>query len=324
MFRHHNPSLLWKRGKRLLFGSAYRKGILRTALIYFILIVLGFIFLYPLLYMLSTSLKNIDDLLDPAVRWIPRRLFFDNYRSALAVLGLPMKASDWMEFNTLYKTLVVIGLPSIFATIATGVIGYGFARFRFPFRKVLLVLVVIGFIIPSQIILLPQFVWFNKPLGILGTVWSYILPALTGQGLNAAVFILIFYSFFSMIPKSLDESAYIDGANEFQVFWHIGLKLSIQPIIIVFLFNFVWYWNDYYRAAYFLTGSDWTTLPMQLARFENTFTILQSAAEIPLTNLYEPLILAGTILAVLPLLILYFIFQKQFVESIDRTGITGE
>lgn len=301
-----------------------RKGWIPTLLIYAFLAILGFVFLYPLLYMASTSLKNIDDLLDPAVRWIPKTLYFENYKTALAVLGLPVKASDWLTFNALYKTIVVVGAPSVAATVSSCVIGYGFARFRFPFKTVWLILLILGFILPQQLTLLPQFVWFNDPLGILGTIWSYVLPAFTGQGLNAAVFILIFYSFFSMIPKSLDESAKIDGANPVQVFWHIGVKLSIQPILIVFLFNFVWYWNDFYRAAYFLIGSDWTTLPMMLNAFENTYAIMLESADFQVTNLYEPLILAGTILAVLPLLVLYFTFQKQFVESIDRTGITGE
>jgi multiple sugar transport system permease protein len=311
-------------GKRLLFGSAMRRGLLSKMAIYALLLILGFIFLYPLLYMLSTSFKNIDDLLDPSVRWIPKTFYSENYRSALVVMGLPVRWSDWLTFNVLYKTIVVIGTPSIAATLSSCLIGYGFARFRFPLKKFWLACVVIGFIIPSQIILLPQFVWFQNPLGILGTIWTYILPAFSGQGLNAAVFILIFYSFFSMIPKSLDESAYIDGANEVQVFWHIGIKLSVQPIIIVFLFNFVWYWNDFYRAAFFLTGSEWTTLPLQLSRFENAYATLIESADAQLTNFYEPLVLAGTILAVLPLLLLYFGFQRLFVESIDRTGITGE
>jgi len=301
-----------------------KKGLLSKIGTYAILSVLGFVFLYPLFYMISTSFKNINDLLDSSVIWIPNHLYFENYRSAIQILGLPTTFAEWFQWNSLYKTIVVVGAPSVAATVASCVIGYGFARFRFPLKKFWLTCVVIGFIIPSQIILLPQFVWFNSPLGILGTLWTYVLPAVSGQGLNAAVFILIFYSFFSMIPKSLDESAYIDGANEVKVFWHIGIRLSVQPIIIVFLFNIVWYWNDFYRASFFLTGSDWTTLPLQLSKFESMYAILAESAEIPLTNLYEPLILAGTILTVLPLLILYFSFQKMFVESIDRTGITGE
>ncbi|XFA99133.1 carbohydrate ABC transporter permease [Candidatus Izemoplasma sp. B36] len=315
---------LKRKTKSLLFGKGMKKGLLAKIAIYVILSVLGFIFLYPLFYMISTSFKNIEDLLDSTVIWIPNKLTLENYRTALMILDLPRSFSDLFKWNSLYKTIVVVGAPSIAATVSSALIGYGFARFRFRFKKVLLICVVISFIIPSQIILLPQFVWFNNPLNILGTIWTYILPAISGQGLNAAVFILIFYSFFSMIPKSLDESAYIDGANETQVFWHIGIKLSIQPIVIVFLFNIVWYWNDYYRASFFLSGSDWTTLPLQLSKFESLYTILANSQEVQMTNLYEPLILAGTILTVLPLLLLYFVFQRMFTESIDRTGITGE
>ncbi|MCV2231530.1 carbohydrate ABC transporter permease [Acholeplasma manati] len=308
----------------ILKNKRLMTSILAKSTIYTLLTIIGFIFLYPILYMVSTSFKDINDLLDASVIWIPNKLSLENYQTALVVLGLPTAFMELFEMNALYQTILVVGVPSITATIATGLIGYGFARFNFPLKKVWLVCVIVGFIIPQQVILLPQFVYFNNQLKILGTLWSYILPAATGQGLNAAVFILIFYSFFSMIPKSLDESAYMDGANELSVFWHIGVKLSKQPIIIVFLFNFVWYWNDYYRASYFLTGSKWTTLPLKLSRFENTFATLIDQQQIQTTNLNEPLILAGTLLTVLPLLVIYFVFQKFFVESIDRTGISGE
>lgn len=309
---------------RILRNKRLMLSILSKALVYTLLTIIGFIFLFPILYMISTSIKDINDLLDASVIWIPNKLSLENYQTALIILGLPTSFMEIFEMNALYQTIIVVGLPSITATLSTGLIGYGFARFNFPLKKFWLACVIIGFIIPQQVILLPQFVYFNNQLKILGTLWSYILPAATGQGLNAAVFILIFYSFFSMIPKSLDESAYIDGANEFKVFWHVGIKLSKQPIIIVFLFNFVWYWNDFYRAAYFLTGSKWTTLPLKLSRFENTFATLLEQQQIQTTNLNEPLILAGTLLTVLPLLVIYFIFQKFFVESIDRTGISGE
>lgn len=320
--------LKWSKLKSFVVKTIKNKKLMKSifgkAAVYILLIIIGFIFLFPILYMISTSFKDINDLLDASVIWLPNTLYFANYQTALIVLGLPTKISEFFQMNALYQTIIVVGIPSITATLSTGLIGYGFARFDFPLKKFWLTCILIGFIVPQQVILLPQFVYFNNQLKILGTIWSYILPAATGQGLNAAVFILIFYSFFSMIPKSLDESAYIDGANEFKVFWHVGIKLSKQPIIIVFLFNFVWYWNDYYRASYFLTGSKWTTLPLKLSRFENAFGILVEQTDLQTTNLNEPLILAGTLLTVVPLLILYFVFQRFFVESIDRTGITGE
>lgn len=313
------PFLRW-----LLKGRGMESAPISRLLVIIMLIIIGFVFIYPIIYMVSTSFKNIDDLLDTAVIWLPRRLYLENYLTAVSVLGLPATFEAWFQMNALYQTIIVVGLPAVVATISTGLIGYGFARFDFPLKKMWLVMLIATFIIPNHIVFLPQFVWFNNTLGILGTVWSYILPAAGGQGIHAAVFILIFYSFFAMIPKSLDESAYIDGANEFKVFWHIGVKLSTQPIIIVFLFNFVWYWNDYARASYFLTGSKWTTLPLLLSKFENTYAIISESSEVQMVNLYEPLILAGTILTVLPLLVLYFSFQRYFVESIDRTGIKGE
>ncbi|NLG81564.1 MAG: carbohydrate ABC transporter permease [Bacilli bacterium] len=312
-----------KKTKRILFGKQLGEGLVAKIVVYFLLITLSFIFIYPLLYMFSTSLKNIDDLLDTSVVWIPREIFIENYRTAAKVLNLPTKFKEFFQFNTLYKTFIVVGAPALASTVACCLIGYGLSRFNFPLKKMWLVLMIFIFIVPQQIILLPQFVWFKK-IGILGKIWSYILPALGGQGLNATVFILIFYSFFNMIPKSLDEAAYLDGANEVQVFTKVGLRLSFQPVLIVFIFNIVWYWNDFYRASYFLTGSKWTTLPLELTKFENRFLAMTEGLESQIKNIYEPLIMAGTILTILPIIIFYFFLQRYFVESVDRTGITGE
>lgn len=156
--------------------------ILGKTITYILLSVIGFIFLYPMFYMIVTSFKDINDLLDASVIWLPNQLYVENYKTALTVLQMPAKFGDLFKMNALYKTIIVVGLPSITATISTGLIGYGFARFNFPLKKFWLVCIVIGFIIPQQIILLPQFVYFNNQLKILGTIWSYIFPAATGQG----------------------------------------------------------------------------------------------------------------------------------------------
>jgi multiple sugar transport system permease protein len=126
-----------------------------------------------------------------------------------------------------------------------------------------------------------------------------------------------------MIPRVLDESAYIDGAGRFKIFYKIGVPLSIQTMIVSFLFNVVWYWNDSYRASLFLSGSKWTTLIVELTSFEKRYEYLAENASDSFVSLNEPLIMAGTILTILPLLILYFATQKNFVESIDKTGLAG-
>ncbi len=301
--------------KTFLFGNGVKEGKIFNILLYVIVLALGFIFLYPIIYMISMSLMDLDDLLDSQISWIPSHLYLDNYRLAIKALGLP---------KALWDSLKVVLIPAVLSTVSSCLIGYGFSRFKFPGKNVLFVILILVYIVPSQITILPQFAWFKK-LGLLGTLWTFILPATFGQGLFSTIYILIFYSFFNMIPKALDEAAFIDGASEIKVFYEVGLKLSLQPFIICIAFSFVWYWNDLYHASYFLAQSDskTRTLIQMLNIFENSYLQLEEVSEMQI-KANEPVTLAGTLISIFPLLVVYFFLQKYFVESVDSTGITGE
>lgn len=301
--------------RKRLFGMQLTDGLIVKVITYLLLISLGFVFLYPIIFMVVSSFMSLDDLLDKTVKWVPRDLFyFKNITDAIKVLGMP---------QTLFTTILVALLPAVSTTIATSLIGYGFSRFNFPLKKLFFILMLATFLIPPQIILLPQYLWY-KDIGLLGTPITYILPALFGQGLNAAIFILIFFSFFNMIPKSYEEAAKLDGASNMGIFFRISVPISIPAFVIVFLFSFVWYWNDSYLATlYFGNSKFWTTLPMELTRFENSYSDLINQGTIQ-TAMNESIKMAGTLIATIPLLVLYLILQKQFVESFDKAGITGE
>ena len=299
--------------KLFLLGNGVKEGKIFSIFLYVVVVSLGFIFLYPILYMISMSFMSLDDLLNNQINWIPSTFYTENYMTAIKVLKLP---------KSLYDSLKVVLIPATLSTVSSCLIGYGFARFNFPGKKILFALTILVYIIPTQITLLPQFVWF-KNLGLLGSLWTFILPASLGQGLFSTIYILIFYSFFNMIPKSLDEAAYIDGANELKVFLNVGLKLSIQPFIICMAFSFVWYWNDYYHVSYFMLQTDTKTLVQLLNIFEQTFATMEGEGEM-LLKINEPITLAGTLITISPLLLVYFFLQKYFVESVDSTGITGE
>jgi len=283
--------------------------------VYFFLILIGFVFLYPIIYMISYSLMDTKDLINPLIKWIPSKLYLGNFVEANKVLEF---------FPSLIKTLYVTIIPSVLQTIAASVIGYGFARFKFPFKNILLALVVATFIIPPQVTMIPQFLMY-KNLGLIGSVLSYILPAILGQGIKSAIFILIFYQFFKMLPKSLEEAAQIDGAGYLRIFFTIAVPSAIPAYVISFLFSFVWYWNETTLAALYF-GDVIKTLPLQLQNFAATFQKLYPVDPNGQTgkNLNEAINMAGTFLNILPLLIIYFFTQRWFVESIDRTGITGE
>ncbi len=299
--------------RRVFVGMKFTDGLFYKILIYSLLISLGYIYLYPVLYMVTNSFMTVEDIINVSVKWIPSSFNFENYRIVWQDIGY---------LNALKDAFILSVLPALSATVSSAIIGFGFARYNFPLKRLLFVLMIITFIVPPQITMLPTFRMFSD-YGLLGSIKAFIYPAILGQGLNGAIFILIFYQFFKMIPKSLEESAQLDGASNFKIFTKIALPLALPSIIIVFLFSLVWYYNETYLSGLFLRGSDLMTLPLRVNQFINSFTSVYPEGS-RARELMQAVKLAGNVLTLLPLLIIYFIFQRHFVESIDRTGITGE
>jgi multiple sugar transport system permease protein len=303
---------------RFLFGSKEKEGFIKMFVIYALLICIGFIYIYPILYMVSKSFMSLDDLLDSSISWIPSSVNLSNY----------VQAAKSMDFwKSFLQSIIIAGLPTLCNVVSCSLIGYGLARFEFPFKKLVLGIIIFTFVLPSQITMIPTYVMYSN-LKILGTLWSFVLPSLLGMGINAPIFILIFFQFFRQVPKVLIEAAQIDGAGYFKSFIKISLPSATPALITVTLFSFVWYWNESYLTEMYvhgvLTSSGWTTLVIQLDNFASNFSAYATTATNAATNLNESISMAGTMLSILPLLIMYFVLQRYFVESIDRTGITGE
>jgi len=300
--------------KRFLFGSRSSYGALFTIVLYLLLIALGFVYLYPLLFMFVTSLKSPTDLLNPMVQWIPTEIYIGNYVKAWRVLNYP---------TTIVNSILVSVIPSLIQAAVCSVIGYGLARYRFKGKGLIFALIMATFIIPAQNTAIPQMLTF-KSLGLLGNVFAIILPALFGQGYRSAIFILIFYQTFMSLPKVLEEAARLDGASDLKVFLSVGLPAAVPAFIVSIIFSTVWYWNESYLTLMFLEGGV-QTLPMQLAKFTQAYENLYPSGMVNIfERLNEAVKLAGTVLNILPLLVMYFVLQKWFVESVEMTGITGE
>jgi multiple sugar transport system permease protein len=302
--------LTYMKIKKKLLGSHFTDGLLIKIIMYVLLISIGFVYLYPMLYMLSNSMKSPQDIINPMVNWIPTGIFFGNYERATSVLNY---------FPNLGASLLVTLVPALIQTIVTSVIGYGFAKFDFKFKKLLLVLVLLTFILPAQVYMIPRYVMFFE-FGLIENPLAIILPALFGQGEKAAIFILIFYQFFRMIPKSLSEAAEIDGAGPYYIFFRIAVPLSSGAYITSFLFSLVWYWNETYISSLFL-GAKFPNLQLRLASFVAEYQQMYSE---DLIKINEGVRLSATLLIILPMLIVYFLMQRWFVEGVERTGITGE
>ena len=300
-----------------MFGSKEKEGAGKQIVVYGLLICIGFVYLYPILYMFSYSFMNRDDLLDSSVKWIPSTFYLQNYIDA---------AKSMSFWSSLLKGILIAGLPTLCNVLICMLVGYGFARFEFKGKKILMALLIFSYILPSQVTMIPTYVLYNNT-GILGTIWAFVLPAVFGNGLNAPIFILIFYQFFKQVPKVLIEAAQIDGAGYLKSFIMIAVPSAAPAILSVFLFSFVWYWNESYLTELYVQGlstkSIWVNLVVQLKNFDASFNTLATTGDTA-TSLNECVRMAATALSILPLLIMYFFLQKHFVESIDRTGITGE
>ena len=273
--------------------------------IYFVLICIGFIFLEPIM--------SAKDLIDPSITWIAKHATLDNFKNAIGTLDIPTSIlnSIW------YSALLAIAQTFVSATT-----GFALSRYTFRGRNFWFVMLIIAFILPVPLLTVPRIMMFSTAESILGfklinTVVPQFLLALLGQGTYSTMLVLIFYNFFNMIPKSLDEAAMIDGAGSLKVFYHVAIRLSISTILVVFLFSFVFNWNETYTTN-ILTGDALELLPGRLSLFDNGST---SNA---VSELNEAIKMAATLIAIAPLLVLYACVQRQFIEGIENTGITGE
>jgi multiple sugar transport system permease protein len=299
--------------QRLVHGRA--RKFLFKAVIILLLTDVAFIFLMPILRLVSMSVMHVMDLYDPTVVWIPRRWSWENYR--LAFLALEYAKS-------LKNTSLMAGGSAILQTFACAVVGYGFARFQFPGRDKLFMLVLFAMIVPPHTLIIPLFILFKglpapTETGTwLNSYWPFLGPAAVGMGLRGALFVFIFRQFFKGMPWELEDAGRIDGAGPFRVFFNIMLPPAQPAIVVVFLFSFVWHWNDSLQPAIYLSDVDKYFMMQRLGAVEAALADMRYRAMWGTGT-----IMTAALLAVFPLLILYMFTQRFFVESIERTGLIG-
>lgn len=288
-------------------------NIISKAAIYFVLICIGYVYLEPIFEMVSKSIMTAADLIDPSITWIAKHATFDNFASAVKTLDVPA---------TLINSIWFSGLLAIAQTAVSAMTGFALSRYTFRGRNVWYIMLVLAFILPVPLLTVPRLMIFNQlytitGIKLIGSIGPQFLMALLGQGTYSTMLILIFYNFFNMIPKSLDEAAMIDGAGSMKVFYHVAIRLSMATILVVFLFSFVFNWNETYTTNTMLRNSV-ELLPVKLSLFDN------EAGGGVASNINEAQKMAATLISIVPLLILYALVQKQFIQGIENTGITGE
>lgn len=288
---------------------------------------LCFVILYPLIFMISCAFREQSDMNDPTVMWIPRNL----------TLSVIKETATAMKFDeTIINTLKLNIGCSFVQVITSAITGYGFARFKFKGRNILFAVVIMMILVPSQIILIPQYMQFRyfdflglfklftgDTINLINTAWTMYLPAFTANGIRAGLMILIFRQFFKGMPKELEDAAYLDGCGPFRTFVVIMIPNALSSFLTVFLFSVVWYWNDYYVSNSFFTSNQ--TIALML---KNIDTVLKMALfnDASLAVSARQLIVwmqAGCLISIAPMLILYIVLQKHFTEGVERSGLVG-
>ena len=295
-----------------------------------ILLAIGFVILYPLLYMVSTSLRSRASFMNSVRVWLPEKLdALTNYRVALKALHY----KDGLISSLKYEIV-----SAVLEIVSCAVAAYGFARFKFPFKKMFTAMLFLTILIPDTMIIIPRVVnnsqldflgilaLFNRLTGIdlrpnvLNTGLTFWLPSLLAAGLRSGILIFIYIQFFKGLPAELEEAAWMDGAGPIRTFIRIALPSSGVVILTVTVFSLIWHWNDYFLSSMYLTDgyplAVWLTMmPKQLPTMG--YSLVPSHPET------MAVLMAGCLVFILPMLIIYIFVQRWFIESIDRVGITG-
>jgi multiple sugar transport system permease protein len=270
----------------------------RKALVFILLAAGAVLFIAPVLWMVSSSLKPNQLVFDG--KWIPSTVLWSNYSDAMTAV----------PFGTYFKnTGIVTGFSVVGALLSSSLVAYSFARLRWPGRDLVFGIVLITMLLPGVVTFIPQYILFSK-LGWTNTLRPLIVPTYFGN----AFYIFLLRQFYRGIPMELSDAARIDGANELRIWWQVIMPLSKPALAAVGIFAFTGAWEDYFGPLIYLDDPDKFTLQLGLKAFESA-----SGGGLPLWNL----LMAAGLVVMIPVIIAFFIGQKYFIEGVTLTGLKG-
>ncbi len=267
------------------------------ALTYLVLIACAIVLLFPFYWLASSAFKTSDEIAAYPVIWFPGRLAWENFGTLFQ--SLPMG-------TYFFNTLLIAVCSAIGTTFSSALAGYSFARLRFPGRNALFVLALSTLMVPGFVTLIPQFIMF-KDFGWLDTFAPLIVPQLFAN----PAYLFLTRQFFLTLPRELEDAAKIDGCGYVRTFWRIALPLIKPALIAVALFTFLYNWNDFLGPLIYLQSSDHLTLQLGLAQLQGQYST------------HFELIMAGALVTTLPVIALFFIGQRWFIQGIVVTGVKG-
>ena len=299
------PAEATARAGRGLVGSRPRTTaarVLQPLLLHAVLIALATLMVLPLVWTASTSLKSPGDAYAFPPEWLPSWPFYwENYTRGFSQL----------PFGVFYRNTVFLTVAAtVGATVSSALVGYAFARYRAPGSNVVFTILLATMMIPFQVTMIPQFILF-KNLGWVNTFLPLIVPYWLGGG---AFYIFLLRQFLRTIPTDFDNAARIDGANDLQIFRHVVLPLAKPALATVAIFNFVHHWNDFLGPLIYLTDDALYTVSLGLR-------YMQASGQSGISDVTT--LMAMSLVATLPTIVLFFFAQKQFIQGIVTTGLKG-
>ncbi len=269
---------------------------LKNLFVHLILLCGVVVTVFPFVWMVLTSFKSVGESMQIPPTILPKQFLLDAYSDI--VTALPFAR---IYLNTIISTVVTTVVQVAFCSMA----GYAFARLEFPFKNAIFVLLLSVLMVPGQIFLIPQYLIIQR-LGLLDTIPALFLP-----NLFSAFGTFLLRQFFMSLPRELEEAALLDGANRFQIFGRVMLPLVKPGIVSLVIFTAKFAWNDFMWPLIVNTSPKMMTLGPALSTLQGQYTTKY------------PMQMAGAVMAVIPIIVLFFIFQKQFIEGVAQSGIKG-
>ncbi len=299
------------------------KAFLLSVFKFIILTGISYIILGPVVNIISNSFYSPADVYNPSVFLFPLNSNTENYRLSF------LRLDYW---RTLSFTLLYVSTITLIQIFIASMAGYGFARFDFPFKKLLFAFVIVTIVLPAHTIMLPVYQHFRnwdflgiirlitgKPANLLSKETPMYLMTVFGSGLRSGLFIYIFRQFFRGLPKEIEEAAFIDGAGMFYTYFRIMLVNSLPAVLTVAVFSLVWQYNDMFYVSLFSMPSG-HNISFRLSTIQATISFVDKVRDPMISQLY---VYAGVVLVILPILFIYLFLQKYFMEGVERSGIVG-
>ena len=297
---------------------------------YAFFISLSYILMYPLIYIIVNAFKSFSDSFDATVVWVPKTFYLGNIVDALKVFHVD---------ETAMRSFVYEIIAAMIQFCSCAVAAYGLARFNLKGKAIMSALMILNILVPVMMYIIPSYVNYSHMdfFGILGLISKWVghdirpnligtplvfyLPAVLGVGLKGGLFIYIYSQFFKGLPKELEEAAWIDGAGAWKTFLSIVVPSSGSATITVLLFSIVWHWNDYYMAQMYMNKETFSVAINNFSAYSLTDAL---GVDVDTASLMAvPVILAGCMLFMLPMMIFYLLIQRKFMASIATSGIVG-